>query len=432
MARLPTAMVVAALVASTGVARGQGAPDRQIFPRTATGGNEYMVVWDDHRAGTSWHTHGALVQPSGVVTTAGIIVSAPSPDTTLPDVAYRLSDATFLVVWVQGSVGSHDVFGQAVNDNGTLVGPVISIATGPGDQSTPAVACETSDCVVTYVDNASGSYHAMARRVTAAGTVGPAVNVSGVAASPQALGPQITLFGNMYYIAWQTEFGRADDPVSGARLVNGGGMLTLLDSSPVALSAPVAMADRPSGMASNGSTVLVVWTREQASAPGALIGRLVNFPSGSPAGPEFQIAAGGDNSFRSGVVLGSVNYLVSWQDTTTRRVVTARVAPTGILLDPIPVALSDPSTVIDFNTAATVGFGFVLVVWDDQRLGTEDIFGHISSLGFAPVPAAPAVDFLISSVPPIPAVGTLGALALAATMLVLGRRLSARRTRPRP
>jgi hypothetical protein len=425
MARLATAIVVAALVTSAGVARGQGAPDRQILPRTASGGNEYLVVWDDHRTGTSWHTHGALVQPNGVVTTAGIVISPSSSDTTLPDVAYRSSGATFLVVWAGGSTASHDVFGQAVDDAGTLVGPIIPIATGAGDQTTPAVVCQTSDCVVTYVDNATGSYHAMARVVSSAGAVGPATNVSGAAASPQAFGPQITVLNSTFYVAWQTDFGGASDPASEARLVKAGSVLTLLDSPPVALSAPVAMADRPSGMATDGTNVLVIWTREASTAPGALIGRLVG-SSGGPLGTEFQIAAGGDNSFRSGVVFGNANYLVTWQDTTTHRIVTARVNSAGALLDPTPVVLSDPSTVLDFNTAATVGFGFVLVVWDDQRGGTEDIFGHIASLGtlgFAPAPAAPAADFLISSVPPVPAMGALGVLLLAATMLIVGRRL---------
>jgi hypothetical protein len=439
MARLATAIVVVALATSTGVARAQvvSAPDRQLFPRAATGGNEYMVVWDDHRAGTSWHAHGALVRTDGVVTTAGIVVSGPSSSGTLPDVAYRRTGATFLVVWAQGTVAAQDVFGQAVNDNGTPVGPVIPIATGAGDQSTPAVACEVSDCVVAYVDNASGNYHAMARVVTSGGAVGPAVNVSGTAPSPLALGPQMAVSGSTYYLAWQTEFGRADDPASGARLQNAGGTLSVLDSPAVALSAPVAEADRPSGVATDGTNMLVVWTRTGATLPAPLFGRLVSLASGLPVAPEFQIATGGDNSFHSGVVFGTSDYLVTWQDTSTNRVVTRRVNAAGGLVDPAPVVLSDSATVTDFNTAATVGFGFVLVVWDDRRDPSEDIFGHvstISSLGFAPVAAAPAADFLISSVPapPVPAVGALGALLLAAAMLVVGRRLLGRGAHRRP
>jgi hypothetical protein len=392
-----------------------GAPSSQIFPKIAAGAGGFLAVWEDSRNGPSDIYGTRLTETGAILDATGIPVSTDVAIESRADVAFF--GGTYLVVWQSGDDGDHDVWARTVATNG-VPGPAFVVAGGPGDQGTPVIACGTSRCVVAYVDNAAGSYDVYARAVAPAGAAGAALDVSG-APNTAELGPVIVARGDDYYVAWQDERLGPSIVVFGAPITDGGALAAA--GTPVILAS--GPTDRPSGVATDGTSVLVAWTRG-VDYPMALFARRAPW-SGLPTEPEFQLAASGDNSDRSGMAFDGANYLVTWQDLDTDEVVGRRVRPDGTLVDGGAVRLSDGSSQPDFNTGLAFADGRYALVWDDLRLGTDDIFGTTFDASLAPASSGDAIVSRVfgNAVPATSPCGNLAALvALGAAGLTIFRR----------
>jgi hypothetical protein len=392
-------------------------PNSQIFPKIAAGNAGFFAVWEDSRSGASDIYGTRLSGTGGVLDGAGIPIATSLGTEERADVAFFAGQ--YVVVWQAGDPGAHDVLGRTVGPDGAL-GATFVVAGGAGDQATPVIACGKTRCVVAYVDNASGSYDVFARPVDGAG-VGAPVDVS--QAPLGELSPLIVARADDYFVAWQDERIAPATDIFGARVLDTGVQLVVADVPPREISA--ALGDHPSGIASDGKSVLVTWTRG-AGYPAELLARRVAW-TGFPLGLEIPLAASGDNSDRSGVASDGTNFLVTWQDLVSGEVVGRRIRSDGIVVDGAAVRLSDGLAEPAFNTALAFGSGRHCLVWDDLRLGTtEDIFGACFNGSFARV--APD-DTLVStlsanSVPALPPLAALAALVAfgAAGLSILRRR----------
>jgi hypothetical protein len=118
------------------------ATDTQSNPAVAynTQQNNYLVVWDDNRAGNNLDIYGQVISSNGSLVGSGFGLSVSNAQE-FPDVAYNPDQNRYLVVWEDNqSSGSDDIYGQVISADGSLVGNNFAIASATSFQYDPVVA----------------------------------------------------------------------------------------------------------------------------------------------------------------------------------------------------------------------------------------------------------------------------------------------------
>jgi hypothetical protein len=97
------------------------------YPALGFDSANYLVVWEDRRSGSSYDIHGARVTPEGVVLdTSGIPVSTAAGNQEHPALAF--DGTNYLVTWNDARAGSnYEIYGARVTPGGMVFdsGPVI-------------------------------------------------------------------------------------------------------------------------------------------------------------------------------------------------------------------------------------------------------------------------------------------------------------------
>jgi hypothetical protein len=121
----------------TGV-RAQAFPDLDY----GTSDDRYLVVWqDDQAAPTAWDIFARKKLPNGLPDGDAFPISTANQNQWLPAVTYNTNDNEFLVVWQDFRAGGNwNIAGQRVSGAGALLGGNFPIATTIGDETNPAVA----------------------------------------------------------------------------------------------------------------------------------------------------------------------------------------------------------------------------------------------------------------------------------------------------
>lgn len=148
----------------------------QQFPAVAYDGDldEYLVVWQDSRA-TETDIYGQRITGAGVLTGTEISISTALGDQAQPVVAYNSAQVEYLVVWEdeRAGAGNLDIYGQRVSSTGSLVGSEILISSAANDQASPAVAYNgaTDEYLVVWHDfrDATSDADIYGQRISAVG-----------------------------------------------------------------------------------------------------------------------------------------------------------------------------------------------------------------------------------------------------------------------
>lgn len=158
----------------------------QQFPAVAYEGDldEYLVVWQDSRA-TETDIYGQRITGAGVLTGTEIPISVALGDQAQPVVAHNSAQGEYLVVWEdeRAGAGNLDIYGQRVSSSGSLVGSEILISSAVNDQASPAVAYNsaTSEYLVVWHDfrDPTSDADIYGQRMSAAGSlVGSEIAIS--------------------------------------------------------------------------------------------------------------------------------------------------------------------------------------------------------------------------------------------------------------
>lgn len=171
----------------------------QTDPAMTFDGENYVVVWADEKLGTPnvFHTTVARVTPQGVVLDTGTFVTpSPAGSESRPNVA---SDGErSLVVWSRSSAG---VFGRFVNANGQPEGEVVTFATG--QSGGPNLAFGRENYLVVWFVGVYPSLELFGHLVSPGGSIiGDLITV--------ATGPDchrwadVVFDGTNYLVVWQT------------------------------------------------------------------------------------------------------------------------------------------------------------------------------------------------------------------------------------
>ncbi|HEY6002414.1 MAG TPA: hypothetical protein VIV57_06025, partial [Anaeromyxobacter sp.] len=244
------------------------AAGEQQTPAVAFDGENWLVVFQDHRAGQYLNVYGARVRADGTVLDPdGIPIATQVDHQARPAVAF--DGTNFLVVWADHRSGRQwDVYGSRVARDGTVLdADGIAISTAASHQLDPAVAFDGTNYLVVWQDLRSGEYDIYCARLSPAGLVLDADGIAVSTAIHDQSAPAVVFDGTNHVIAWQDLRGGIASDILAARVSPDG---VVLDGSGI----PVAAADGAQGapaLAFDGAYTLVLWT-DAAALPASVRG----------------------------------------------------------------------------------------------------------------------------------------------------------------
>ncbi|UCG31072.1 MAG: T9SS type A sorting domain-containing protein [candidate division WOR-3 bacterium] len=343
-------------------------------PSVIFNGTDYLVVWADDRNGTYPDIYGARVDQNGnVLDTVNIPISLTGGMKELPAVASNGNG--FVVIWEDDrDYPSGDVYGARVSAAGTVLDPQgFDVTTAVAFQDEPGIAYCGENFLAAWVEYRSGIYLSdiYGARVDATGNILDSPSFMICTDQFGQYSPAIAFDGTNYCVAWTHNIGGAWR-IKGARISSLG---IVLDPAYIDISSG-GNALSPN-ISSSGDGFLTVWIdyRNSLTSPdiyGSRIGSAgyVLDPTG------IAISTLGGLEYKPSVCFGDMCYLIAWEDMRNGPydIFCARMDTNGLLIDPsgIAVAIADQ---LQRNTAIAFDGTNFLVVWQDNRNGSYDIYG---------------------------------------------------------
>ena len=389
--------VEAALVAPSGallqrltVSAG-GAGPFDTFPTVAAGPDGFLVAWEG-----PWETSLRAARVSG----AGLVLDDPAievrPIVTMDVVgpAAVFDGMDYLLVWSDHRTEwNHGIYAARISLAGEVLDPdSVLVADDPWQiEDAPAVAFGGPDAFVVWRDHRV-SVNIYGSRVTAAGEVRDPEGVLVTAAANVQKAPAIAAGGAGFLVAWEDYRDASpldDTPDLYAARFDAAG--EKLEAGALVVSAAAASQQFPA-IAWNGADWLVTWIdgrwyAEDWDLYAARVGAdgSVRDPDGIP------VAITLDDAYLPAVASDGRDFLVVWQDLTSRTLLAGRVAADGTPLDPDPIPLG-PTYGYDTRPGVASDGSQYLVAWECPSPGDDaDVCGVRVSPAGAVLDAAPFV-----------------------------------------
>ncbi|HJV84615.1 MAG TPA: hypothetical protein VJ698_04005 [Noviherbaspirillum sp.] len=180
-------------------------------PAVAYGANTYLVVYTEFSEMDGLSVNGIRISRDGVIGSPFRIGTGE-----MPSLAFNGTD--FLVAWVSGQNADRNLFAARVSPRGMVLDATpIEVSTAPEAQYSPKVACDATNCLVTWIDrrNYPGQSYSFSpgpgdmygSLVTHAGNLlnGPAATggiaiATGITANADY--PGLVFTGSDYLLAW--------------------------------------------------------------------------------------------------------------------------------------------------------------------------------------------------------------------------------------
>jgi uncharacterized protein YjdB len=359
VARVATDGTVTAVGAVTAAATSQTTPNV-----ASAGGGAAMIAWN-----TGGAVDGAIVTSSVGATIAiatGAVVERPS-------IASNPA-GDYLVGYTVGN----NLMGQLVAAAGTLDGAAITISAPPsGAQTQSDATFDGTNYDVVWRSGADAKVYGT--RVSTAGTVldtrtvgtttvgGVAIN----AAPAQSFVPTISCLSAGCLVAWQDQrtFATTSYDIYGQLLT----LAFAKSGTELALSAGAGPQTTPR-LASNGTAFFMAWTDNRNNSTNQIYGATVS--ATGTVGTQADIATG--NNRESGVTIGTdgTNTGMFWRDSRGGpSIYDVRYDSAGNALDTTGTAVEAAAGAQGAAAASAALGGHTLVVWDDTRNGSVDIYG---------------------------------------------------------
>lgn len=346
------------------------APGDQDAPAVVFDGRNYFVVWADYRSGPVADIYGSRVSQAGAVLDPGGIRIARASVGARPAVAFN--GRNYLVVWEDARAGPNvDLYGARVSRGGRVLDRNgLAIAEAPWYQDNPVAASDGSSYFVAWQDSRSqlGGNQVFGTRISADGSV---ADPGGVPISAEArVGgfPNLSIaFGGANYLAvWGDARSHVDEDVYGARISLGG---RVLDADGIPIAATYASEGGPS-VASDRSSYLVAWNQyvyPQYAGIGA-----ARVSASGQVRDAFVVSAPEADEQVPSVTFDGRDYLLVWERYfrigEKSDIYGIRVGRSGAVLDPRAFPIS---TALGDQTLPRIASGSTnsLAVWQDARLG---------------------------------------------------------------
>ncbi len=350
------------------------------FPDVSFDGTNYMVVWQDKRNGT-YDIYGSRVDQDGIVLDpSGIEISIASDEQNRPSIDF--DGTNYLVVWYDKRSGSdYNIYGTLLDTDGTVLNPAgIAISTAADYQYMPSVSFDGTNYLVVWYDNrdVAGNPDIYGTRVNTSGTVQDPSGIPIVNIDAQQVAPAVISYSGQWLAAWRDNRNGGYTDIYGCRISSSG---TVTDGDGILISSSAQSQSNPA-VASDGTNYLVVW--EEARSGGFspdIYGMLIDASGEQLNEDAIAISTStGNQSYPAVAFDNDSTYLVVWQDdrSGTNDIYGARVTTSGNVLDPPGIAISTATGRQRYPSVAFDGTNF-LVVWSDERngYGARDIYGTL-------------------------------------------------------
>lgn len=372
--------------------RVNGGNGSQLSPTLAFDGQNYLVAWQDWRASSHSDIYGTRVSPAGAVLDPnGIVICSQPYIQSIPDMAF--DGQNYFLVWQDhrdGSAGG-DVFGGRVSPSGAVLdgsGFAVSRLTSSG--MSPAVAFDgTNYLVVWYANSGTTSFNDIyGTRVSPSGSVMDAADfVIGSAAEVQQA-PALAFDGQNYLVTWEDERNDSAFDIYGARVSP-----ARVVSSSFSISTGTGAQLAPA-VGVGGGVTLVVWSDARAGSTADIYGARMTTFGGPIETAGVRISWSGNTQLASSVASDGQDYLVVWQDDRggAYDIYGVRVRSNGAVLDSAGIAISTAANNQTSPVAVFNGQDY-FVAWQDHRAGNADIYGaRVSTAGVVRDPTGIAIS----------------------------------------
>ncbi|HWQ90689.1 MAG TPA: hypothetical protein VN673_03375 [Clostridia bacterium] len=324
-----------------------GTPGDRRMPAVAASDNLYLIAWADQRNAQTndWDIYAARVTADGrLLDPGGIAVCALPYLQQFPRVASDGHD--FLVVWDDAralaaggpaGVTNYDVYGARITADGRLLEPNgIPICQTVGSQSKPSVAWNGANYLVVWADTRSSSNTQPAldiygARVSSAGTVLDPAGLPICTAPNQQSWPEVTAWNGDFFAAW-TDLGQVPNGIYGTRVTSAGGVV-----HPGGFPLASQAASFTPGLAANPTGYLMLWPNNPFSGRiGCDVRALRIDPSGENVLANLGVLRQTTNFLTAADVAASSNEcLAVWMDDRAGpgvvKVWGARIGPSGVV-----------------------------------------------------------------------------------------------------
>ena len=367
----------------------------QSFPAVAFGGNNYFVTWQDSRSG-NFDLYGARVDRSGtVLDPSGLVLSA-YPGSQC-NTALAFDRTNYVVVWDDARAGIAKIYGCRVTQTGTVIDPNgMPLATSAGTKYYPTIAAADTQLLISWDDgrHVSGDLDIYGARLTSSGvnldTAGILLSNAPYGQSTPAAVDNPTRWCAVVWSDARSADGCPD--IFGARVDWFG---SVLDTSAVCISAAPRWQEAPT-LAIDGNLPFAVWQDSrngQYDIYGTLLDPLTMQPL-QPSGIPICTAPGDQRS--PAVAFDGANFIVAWQDERSGNadIYAARVNRSGIVIDTTAISIAATSF-IEGEPAVAASPTNALVAWHRGHSHDFDIYatridqsGRILDPGGIPISTA--------------------------------------------
>jgi len=348
------------------------------YDTSGTGADGFFVAWADHRTSTT-DIYGARMSAAGaVVDSGGFAVAGLALGQYFPEVSF--DGTNLMTMWADDRANSGwNVFARRFDQNASAVdGSAKVILSSVNDQGSPVVASDGAEYLVVWVDDRSGSGDIYAALLDTLGVLqGPPFAVCANAAEQSQ--PTVAFGGGNYLVVW-TDKRNLDSDIYAARVSATG---QLLDAEPIEVYSGSGWQRRPA-VSSNGEVFLVVWEDDRTGFCD-LYGAMVS-PGGTvtPSAGRFLVSGASNGQTGASIATDGDGFLVVWQDYRggiSLDVYGARIDSDGNLLDTGGIKIAS-GIGTEQLPAVTFGGSNYLVVWEDDRNDSWDIYGaRVSKAG---------------------------------------------------
>ncbi len=344
----------------------QGYPD---VAYNAYGNDQWLVVWEDHRAGaTNYDVYGRRVDVNGATLGDTFAIVNPSGYQSTPVVASSSTADGYLVVLDDSR--TEDICGQRVATAGTPTGPLLTVSAPLGQQQLPAIAYNSVDgeYLVVWQDNRAGNWDIWGQRVDLdGGLLGGSFAICSNAGTQLLPDVAYNLDTNQYLVVWEDR--RTDADIYGQLLdadgTPNGTELQLAGADATARRRPRVVYNPISGE----YLVVYVYETENNNVRGRRLG-----VTGTPLAAEIDVATGTADQNYPDVACRSMEpggggYLIVWRETvgTQRDVKGQRLNQSGGLLQGVLDLCVEASSQWSPAVAYSPEDDRYLVVWPDDR-----------------------------------------------------------------
>lgn len=297
-----------------------------------------------------------------------------------------LSDSqdNYLVLWEDARNGFFNIYAQKLNSGGTPLWNRngIQLAAYSGNQNFPqAVLDKNNESIMVWQDYRSGNADIFAQKINAYGQlVWSAQGVEVCAAPAGQFSPQIVSDGmGGAIIVWHDYRNGGGEDIYAQRIDTDGNALWEKDG--IAISQASGTQWYPQIASDNNNGAIIVWTDgREGSGNNNIYGQRIG-PSGNAIWKKNGIPLCDNSGNQERPIILAVNngYVLAWNDSRYNNtdIFAQKIDDSGNLLwSPDGVAVCTANYTQNEPKLAQDGTGGAILVWNDERAETNDIFGQ--------------------------------------------------------